>query len=138
MTKSKRGRYTLEFKQEAVRLVEPGQSQAAEPWSGGADLGQLCQGTSRRNLEGSQQQACGDRRTDGDQPPVRGVGSCDDGARHLGKSDGVLRKEPAMKYAFIQRHKLVWPICVQCRVLLVSVSGYHEHLARRLEIATIP
>jgi hypothetical protein len=31
-----------------------------------------------------------------------------------------------MKYAFIQRHKRVWPICVQCRVLLVSVSGYHH------------
>ena len=29
MTKATRGRYTLEFKQEAVRLVEPGQSQAA-------------------------------------------------------------------------------------------------------------
>jgi transposase len=28
MTRSKRGRYTLEFKQEAVRLVESGQSQA--------------------------------------------------------------------------------------------------------------
>ena len=40
-----------------------------------------------------------------------------------------------MKYACIQRHKLVWPICVQCRVLLVSVSGYHEHLARRVYIA---
>jgi transposase InsO family protein len=40
-----------------------------------------------------------------------------------------------MKYAFIQRNKLVWPICVQCRVLLVSVSGYHEHLARRVDIA---
>jgi transposase InsO family protein len=39
-----------------------------------------------------------------------------------------------MKYAFIQRNKLVWPIRVQCRVLLVSVSGYHEHLARRLDI----
>ncbi len=38
-----------------------------------------------------------------------------------------------MKYAFIQRHKLVWPIRVQCRVLLVSVSGYHEHLARRVD-----
>jgi len=36
-----------------------------------------------------------------------------------------------MRYAFIQLHKLGWPICVQCRVLLVSVSGYHEHLARR-------
>ena len=40
-----------------------------------------------------------------------------------------------MKYAFIQRHKRVWPISVQCRVLLVSVSGYHEHLARRAHIA---
>jgi transposase InsO family protein len=40
-----------------------------------------------------------------------------------------------MKYAFIQRNKLVWPICVQCRVLLVSVSGYHEHRARRVDIS---
>ncbi len=40
-----------------------------------------------------------------------------------------------MKYAFIQRNKLVWPISVQCRVLLVSVSGYHEHLSRRVDIA---
>jgi putative transposase len=40
-----------------------------------------------------------------------------------------------MKYAFIQRNKLVWPISVQCRVLLVSVSGYHAHLARRMDIA---
>jgi len=40
-----------------------------------------------------------------------------------------------MKYAFIQRNKRVWPICVQCRVLLVSVSGYHEHLVRGRDIA---
>ena len=40
-----------------------------------------------------------------------------------------------MKYAFIQHNKLAWPICVQCRVLLVSVSGYHEHLARRVDFA---
>ena len=40
-----------------------------------------------------------------------------------------------MRYAFIHRNKLVWPICVQCRVLMVSVSGYHEHLARRAHIA---
>ena len=36
-----------------------------------------------------------------------------------------------MKYAFIQRNRQVWPISVECRVLLVSVSGYHEHFARR-------
>ena len=36
-----------------------------------------------------------------------------------------------MKYAFIERHRRFWPICVQCRVLKVSVSGFHQHLARR-------
>jgi len=40
-----------------------------------------------------------------------------------------------MKYAFIQRHYRVWPIRVQCRVLRVSVSGYHQHAARRREVA---
>ena len=40
-----------------------------------------------------------------------------------------------MKYAFIQRHKRTWPIRVQCRVLGVSVSGYHQHLARLRHIA---
>ena len=30
----------------------------------------------------------------------------------------------------MERHKLVWPIRVQCRVPLANVSGYHEHLAR--------
>lgn len=39
-----------------------------------------------------------------------------------------------MKYAFIRRHRGVWPIGVQCGVLKVSVSGYHEHFARGLLI----
>jgi putative transposase len=36
-----------------------------------------------------------------------------------------------VRYAFIQRHRQVWPITVQCRVLKVSVSGYHGHVARQ-------
>lgn len=36
-----------------------------------------------------------------------------------------------MKYAFVARNRRVWPISVQCRVLKVSVSGYHAHLARQ-------
>jgi putative transposase len=40
-----------------------------------------------------------------------------------------------MKYAFIERHKLVWPIGVQCRVLRASVSGFHQHRVRRRQIA---
>lgn len=35
-----------------------------------------------------------------------------------------------MKYAFIMSHRRVWPISVQCRVLEVSISGYHEHFVR--------
>lgn len=36
-----------------------------------------------------------------------------------------------MKYAFIHRHRAVWQISVQCRVLGVSVAGYHGYQARR-------
>jgi putative transposase len=41
-----------------------------------------------------------------------------------------------MKYAWIERNKLRWPVCVQCRVLGVSVSGYRQHVARRRKILT--
>ena len=37
-----------------------------------------------------------------------------------------------MKYAFIQQHRRLWPVSVQCRVLQVSAAGYHAHLARRV------
>ncbi len=40
-----------------------------------------------------------------------------------------------MRYAFIERHKRVWPISVQCRVLQVSVSGYHQHVRRGKQMA---
>jgi putative transposase len=40
-----------------------------------------------------------------------------------------------VRYAFINRHRLFWPIRVQCRVLRVSVAGYHEHFARRRVLA---
>ena len=36
-----------------------------------------------------------------------------------------------MKYAWIERHKRCWPVSVQCEVLSVSVSGYHQNVARR-------
>ena len=35
-----------------------------------------------------------------------------------------------MKYAFIQCHRKLWPISVQCRVLQVSAAGYHEYVVR--------
>ena len=38
-----------------------------------------------------------------------------------------------MKYAFIERHRNVWPVSVACEVLGVSPSGYHEHRMRAAE-----
>jgi putative transposase len=40
-----------------------------------------------------------------------------------------------VKYALIRRNRLLWPIRVQCRMLGVSVAGYHDHLVRCLQIA---
>ena len=41
-----------------------------------------------------------------------------------------------MKYAFIERYPHIWPVCVQCRVLGVSATGYHQHRVRRRKIAS--
>ena len=35
-----------------------------------------------------------------------------------------------MKYAFINRHRRVRQVSVQCRVLQASVAGYHKHFVR--------
>ena len=40
-----------------------------------------------------------------------------------------------MRYAFIRRHRGVWPIGIQCGVLKVSVSGYHEYFARQPRVS---
>jgi putative transposase len=40
-----------------------------------------------------------------------------------------------VRYAFIERHRRIWPISVQCRVLRVSVSGFYQHRSRRRRIA---
>jgi putative transposase len=40
-----------------------------------------------------------------------------------------------VKYALIRRNRRQWPIQIQCRMLGVSVAGYHEHFLGRLQIA---
>ena len=143
MTKTTRARYTLEFKQEAVQLVEGGQSQAAVAKTLGLVEQTLFNWVkASRPAHGCRPQA-GERRADGDRTAARRAGTRENGARYPGKSDGVprdylrvvLRKGCEVKYAFIARHRQVWPITVQCRVLKVSVSGYHAHVARQLSTA---
>ncbi len=40
-----------------------------------------------------------------------------------------------MKYAHIHRSRHLWPIRLQCAVLEVSFTGYHQHHLRRQQIA---
>jgi hypothetical protein len=42
-----------------------------------------------------------------------------------------------MKYAWIERNKLLWPVCVQCRILSVSASGYRQHLEPVIKLAIV-
>ena len=51
--------------------------------------------------------------------------------RDTKKSDGILREGIAVRYAFVERHHGSWPIMVQCRVLQVSASSYHQHRFRQ-------
>ena len=46
-------------------------------------------------------------------------------------SDGVFRGGVAVRYAFIERYRTVWPIARQCQVLKVSTSGYRQYRARQ-------
>ena len=43
-----------------------------------------------------------------------------------------------MRYAFIERHRTIWPIVAQCRALEVSVSGFGQYRARQSAAARAP
>ena len=70
MRNGKRGRYTLEFKQEAVRLVESGEHRGSgtEPGDRGADAVELGEGASDREARGDKRAEDRDSRANGDQP----------------------------------------------------------------------
>ncbi|MGA9668548.1 MAG: IS3 family transposase [Terracidiphilus sp.] len=133
-----RGRYTLEFKQEAVRLVESGQTMAAVARSLGV-VEQTLGNWIKLHRAGRLKGAAGKHQVTAEQMEISRLRA--ELARVtmerdiLGKSDGILCKGPEVKYAFIERHRRLWPISVQCRVLLVSISGFHQQMARRRQIA---
>ena len=62
------------------------------------------------------------------------AGTSQDGARHPGKSDGVLREAAGLKNAWIERHRARWPVSRSCKVLGVSASGDHEHCRRSIPL----
>ncbi len=136
MERAIRRRYTLEYKQEAVRLVAFGQKVSGGgevSWHRGADVGQLGEGGQARIVARREQRAA-QRGANGEHSSACGAAPCDDGTRHTGKGHCLLREGAAMKCAWIERHKLRWPMCGRCQVLKMSASGYLQHLTRRKKI----
>ena len=140
MSDKVRARYTLEFKQEAVRLIRGGQSIASVSKSLGV-AGQTIDNWLKADAAGRLRGASGQafqRGANGDRAFEGGTGADADGARHPKKSGGVFCEGVAVRYAFIERHRTIWPIVTQCRVLEVSVSGYGQYRTRRLPDAPAP
>src|ERR1035438_8184078 len=124
MRNGKQGRYTLEFKQEAARLVESGKSQAAAARSLGVveqTLGNWVREHRAGTLKGaSSKPQVSTEQMENSRPRAelarvtleRDILHPTDedlsAGPRPGKSDGVLCEAPEMKYAFIQRNKLVW------------------------------
>ena len=83
MTKTSRARYTLEFKQEAVRLVDNGQSIAAVARTLGVvdqTLFNWVKAHKPRQAHRRRRQSARERRADGNQPAQGRVGARENGA----------------------------------------------------------
>ena len=112
MMKASRARYTLEFKQEAVRLVESGQSIAAASRTLGL-VEQTLFNWVKAHREGRLKGADSRSKVTAEQMEIsrlRAELARSDGARHPGKSYGVLCQGAEVKYALIRRNRRVWPM----------------------------
>ncbi|MGF7176116.1 IS3 family transposase [Azospirillum doebereinerae] len=132
MAKTARARYTLEFKEEAVRLVTGGQRVAAvaktlglaeqtlHNWVKAAGSGGLT-GTVVPKVSAEQMEISRLRTELARVKMERDI---------LKKSGGVFREGVAVKYTLIQRHRDLWPISVQCSTLGVSARGFRQYVRR--------
>ena len=135
MKRAPQGRYTREFRQEAVKLVleenlslpEAGRRLSLPPSTLGywvklykaGKLGDV--GKSYRPL---------DRRGDGARPDEERTGGSEDGAGHPKKSSRVLCQGVAARYAMMKQLRLDYPTSVLSRMLVVSASGYYAWVDR--------
>jgi putative transposase len=61
---------------------------------------------------------------------ARRTPNCGRSATCLKKGGSVLREGSEMKFAFIAKHRHVWPVSWLCEALDVSRSGFHAWLQR--------
>ncbi|MQR02783.1 IS3 family transposase, partial [Glaciimonas sp. GS1] len=128
-----RARYTAEFKQESVRLVQAGQSIAAVSrniavseqtlynWVKAARDGQLSE--AKGNVVTPEQMELSRLRAENARLKMeRDI---------LKKAASVLCERIDVKYAFI-KNNAQWSVKVVCQLLDVSTSGYHDYCRRQV------
>lgn len=54
-----------------------------------------------------------------------GRGEAQDGTRYRDKGRGPLRLGPAVKFEFVAKHRVIWPVAMLCGALGVARSGYY-------------
>ena len=127
-----KARYTLEFKREALRLVHRGEKVSAIARTLGVS-GQSLDNWVKAEAAGRLRDVRGKAVTAEQMEIARLKAELSRVRmeRDILKKRGILREGVAVRYAFIERHRGAWPIVVQCRVLQVSASGYHQHRLRQ-------
>lgn len=119
MSKIVRVRFTLDYKQETVRLVEYGRTirAVARDLVIAAQMVHNWVKLEAAGFFGGGLDQALHRRAGLDPAPEGGVHAGPDGARHLKKSSGIFCLRGAVSYAFTERHKIAWLIIAQCGCL---------------------
>ena len=121
--------YTAAFKEQAVAMVKGGKTAAEAARALG-----LVEQTLRNwvKLAGQGQAARGGQghypRADGALAAAGREQSPEAGGRDPKKSDGVLREGCTVKYAWIDRHRAMYPLALMCALLAVSLNGFRAWL----------
>jgi len=134
------GRYTLEFKEEAVRMAEssPTRAEAASSLRVVEQtLTNWVKDASCAELEGGQQEGVGDGGADLDQSFAGRAGEGNDGVRHSWEKARHTLQRPEVKYALSNAIGPLWPIRMQYWVGLFpsrSVSLSRDKGSRRRQL----
>ena len=128
----KRRKFSKEFKLETVKLVKEGPRSVGEV---ARDL-DLTESAVRNwvrqfDVDAGVREGVSHGRARGVAPAALGEPAATDGARHLKKSDGLLRQGIDVRFAFIEAEKARFPVTMMCRLLEVSRSGFYASRGRR-------
>ena len=109
---------------------ERGVSVAQAPRDLDIHVAPLGEGTDCRPGAGVSRSWAVEARTARDRAVAARGGQAAGGARHPKKGDSLLREGSEMRFAFIAKHRSVWPVSWLCEALDVSRSGFHAWLHR--------